>query len=663
VHLPLRARLIVGPLLALAWAIAVTGGVGAHALAVASNPSPGATLASAPSQVTITFGEQPDPKLSSIRVLDANGAAVTSGPTTTVSGKPVELTVPVGSLANGVYTVAWRTVSAVDGHLASGSFAFGVGVTPSAGGATATVSGSSGNATVASIAGRWLLYLGLLLLLGVSFFGLAIAPLARLVWRLVLPVAWLIAAVGTVTVVGLQLADAGVALDQLFGTSFGPNVLERGIPVIAAGLVLLAVESGRLRLGPGLTILAIAATAGLLADVLTSHAAAGNSPALDTAVQALHVLSVGLWLGGLVGLLLTLRGQAGDASARAAGRFSRLATVGIAAVAVTGVVRAVEEVGTLDQLVNSDFGRLVIAKSALLGIIALLGAVNHFRNVRAAGHELRGLRRFGSVELLVAATVLLLSATLVNLAPPAEVSAASGGSGPAAPAAKPVVVAGSDFGTSVRLRLLVGPGTPGFNTFTASVTDYDTGAPVPADKVTLQFADVDRSDIGGSRLDLPRQPDGTFSATGGNLSLAGAWQISALVVNGTNSVTVPLTLVTNPAPAQVDTNAVAGLPTIFTFHLSAGRSVQVYLDPGTPGANEVHATFFDQTGTELPVQTVTMTIGPVGGPQSLLTPRQLEPGHFVADTTLAAGSDTVSIAGPAPNGDELVAQLTVPVAK
>jgi hypothetical protein len=117
-----------------------------------------------------------------------------------------------------------------------------------------------------------------------------------------------------------------------------------------------------------------------------------------------------------------------------------------------------------------------------------------------------------------------------------------------------------------------------------------------------------------------------------------------------------------PSPgATIDVNAVAGLPTIYTVHLSAGRTLQVYLDPGTPGANEVHATFFDATGTELAVPSATLAMGVSGETPAGLAIRRLEAGHFVADTTLVAGTYRVSISGVAPGGDELAAELDIPV--
>ena len=658
--------------LALVAVLLLAGSASAHALPQSSDPAAGANLVTAPTAVTIAFGERPDPKLSTIKVLDTSGNVVSTGPTTAVAVDPLKLTVSVQPLSPGVYTVAWRTVSAVDGHLATGSFAFGIGVAPSPAAAGSTggegATGGDTGPSAGAIAGRWLLFLGLLSLLGAATFGIIVASPSAALYRRLLPLAWLVAAVGSSIVIAVEIADAGAALGEIAGSSIGSGIVLRAVPLLVAGIGVAVTQRRPGRVA--LSTVALGAGGALLADVLLSHAAAGSDP-VDVAVQALHVIAVGLWLGGLAGLLLTIGRTADEHTARAARRFSWLATIGIATVAVTGLLRAISEVGTVDALLTSDFGHLLIAKTALLATLALLGAVNHFRNVPAAGRTVRGLRRVGSVELLVGATVLLLTASLVNLAPPAEVAAATAAPSPSPSGSPvPVVVEGSDFGTSVKVRLAVSPGTAGFDTFTATVTDYDSGAPVTADGVTLRFVLPARSDVGSSRLDLAPTAPGTFAATGSNLSLDGMWQITTLVARGASSVEVPLELTTrasgtavaSPTPS-IDVNAVPGLPTIYTVHLSAGRTVQVYLDPGRPGANEVHATFFDAAGNELPVASVTMALGPKGGPLEPLTPRQLEPGHFVADTTLTAGTYTLSISGPAPTGDLLTTTLDIPVTK
>ena len=657
--------------LALAATLLLGGPAAAHALPQSSDPSPGASLTTPPTAVTITFGERPDTTLSTIRVLDTSGTVVSTGPTTLAGSDPLTLMVALQPLDSGVYTVAWRTVSAVDGHLATGSFAFGVGAAPSPGAAGTTTGEATGTGghgpSVAAVVGRWLLFLGLIGLLGAASFGLIVAGPSAAVYRRLLPAAWAVAALGSVMVIAVEILDSGASPDEILASSLGSGIWLRGLPLLlAGGGVLMA------RRHPGrraLAVVAVGAGLALLADVLLSHAAASANSLVDVTVQALHVLAVGLWLGGLAGLLLTVGRTADERTARMARRYSWLATIGIAIVAVTGLLRAIAEIGSVDALLTTDFGHLVIAKTALLGALALMGAVNHFRNVPAAGRTLGGLRRVGSVELLVGATVLLLSASLVNLAPPVEVAAAAG-----APSASPnpspsvAVVTGNDLGTSVKVRLAISPGTTGINTFTASVTDYDSGAPVAADGVALRFVFPARPDIGGSRLDLAPGPPGVFTAAGANLSLDGAWRITAVVAQGAASVEVPLqftagsagSTAASPTPS-IDVNAVPGLPTIYTVHLTAGRTVQVYLDPGKPGANEVHVTFFDSAGTELPVQSVSMALGPQGGQLAPLQPRMLEPGHFVADVTLASGTYTLSISGPAPGGDQLSTRLDLPV--
>ncbi|HVA84843.1 MAG TPA: CopD family protein, partial [Candidatus Saccharimonadales bacterium] len=605
------------------------------------------------------------PRLSSIKVLDSSGAAQTSGPTAAVAGQPLELRVPLKPLANGVYTVAWQTVSAVDGHLALGSYAFGVGAAPPPAGSGASAQGStSGSSQVSVLAdvGRLVLYVGLVGLLGMAFVALVVSdepPPGSL--RLGV-VAWLLATLGTGTVLGVQFRDAGIDPISALGTSFAGPMVFRLLPLVVSGFALGAGARRPTRLWLGLA--GLAAAGAMLADVITSHAAASGFVLFNVIVQWLHVLAVGIWLGGLVALLLLVvrRGPPTDTIKRAATRFAWSATVGIAVVAVTGVLRAIVEVGTIDQLFSTTFGLLIVGKTALFVALAGLGAMNHFRHVPRADRSTHWLRRVGSTEVAIGLVVLLLSSTLVNLAPPTEVSASQLAG--ATPTNQPLIVQGNDAGTSVLVRLSVSPGAAGFNTFQATVTDYDSHQPITADGVSLRFAIPSRPTVGSSRLDLAPKGNGVYEATGANLSLDGAWLVTVLVARGASSVEVPLQLTTRaPQPQQVDVNVVAGLPTVYTVHLTSGRTVQVYLDPGTAGANEVHSTFFDATGTELPVQSVTMLLGAAGAPLAPLTPRRLEPGHFVADTSLGAGTYTLAVAGPAPNGDQLVAELNVVVSK
>ena len=117
-------------LLAALASLIAPGPAAAHALLRASEPAAGAALGTSPSAVTLTFSEAPDIALTAIKVLDTGGTEHATGPAVAVAGKPQQAAAPIGELADGVYTVSWRTVSAVDGHVSAGSFVFGVGVAP-----------------------------------------------------------------------------------------------------------------------------------------------------------------------------------------------------------------------------------------------------------------------------------------------------------------------------------------------------------------------------------------------------------------------------------------------------------------------------------------------------------------------------------------------------
>ena len=651
-----RLRRVTAAGAALVVAIGLASPAMAHALLASSQPAAGSNLPSAPTEVVLTFTEAPDPKLSSVQVLSSTGTSVTTGPATGVAGSPTKLRVGLKALQPGVYTVAWTTVSSVDGHLARGSFAFGVGATPPSEGGESTEAAGSSPVSPVGVVGRWLLYGGLIVLLGAAFVALVVFPMPPPPTLPLVLCGWVVAMVGSAVVIGVQMVEAGVGVGDVVGTSIGTAVLLRFMPLLVAlPAIVWLLRRGASR--PGLVVVAVAAGAAMLGDVAESHAAASGAVVFNVAVQWVHVAASGTWLGGLVALLLGLRGQPSPETRRIATRFANRATVGIAVVALSGVVRALSEIGPLQNLAFTDFGRLLVAKSALLGVLGGLGFINHFRSVPGAGKSLGLLRRIGSMELIVATSVLVLSATLVNLAPPAQATTTI------QPAPASVTVSGSDFGTTVRMQLSATPGTSGFNVFRATLNDYDTGAPLSGRTVTLRFTLPSRPDLGASQLALKPVANGAYQATGANLSIDGTWRIAAQIGGATGTVEVDLQLATRQPQLKIDVNAVPGLPTIYTVHLAQGRSVQVYIDPGKGGANEVHLTFFDSTNKELPIPTAQLGIGPAGQPLSQPVLRTLEPGHFVADVTLATGTYSVSFSATASDGQTLAAQLQIPIAK
>lgn len=640
--------------LVLALAAALAPAVAAHALLQSSEPAAGSTVGGSPASVTLTFGERPDPRLSSIKVLDSTGRNHATGSVQAVAGQPAALRIAIEPLADGLYTVSWRSLSAVDGHSAAGSFAFGVGVAvPSGGPAAATPAGLAAASPVDAIA-RLLLYVGLVATFGAGIVGWLIVPGRAAHVRRLGVAGWALSSLGAAGVVALQWSATQADLGAILGTSLGRAGLARiGAVVLGGGALAWAARAGTSR-----AFGALVATAGLAmaADVISGHAGAVEPAPLQLAFQWLHVAAVGFWIGGLAALLLALRDASPEERGTGARRFSLLAGFAIAIVAVTGALRAIAEVGTFDALLTTDYGKLVIAKSALIVVLALLGATNHFWSVPAASRTFVRIRRLGTIEVSVAILVLVLSSFLVDLAPPVSSGTA------ATPPAPPLVLNGSDFGTSVRLRLVVSPGTPGTNTFSAAVSDYDTKAPVDATSIALGFHLASQTGVGDSTLDLTRTGAGTFEASGGNLSIDGIYEVTATIQEASGAVEVHLVAPTGIAPQPVDLNASPGVPTISIVHLSNGGTVQVYLDPDTAGRDELHATFFDAAGTELPVASVAMAIVTPAGLGALLQPRQLEPGHYVSTVEVDAGDLAVDVVGPDPtSGAPIHVHLSVTV--
>ena len=140
--------------------------------------------------------------------------------------------------------------------------------------------------------------------------------------------------------------------------------------------------------------------------------------------------------------------------------------------------------------------------------------------------------------------------------------------------------------------------------------------------------------------------------------------MTATVTIGGSAVDVPLLAATTIPQEPVQSLVSAGLPTIYTIQLGAGRTAQVYLDPGGPGQNELHVTFFDPAGGPLPTTSATIVAFPGSGGAAILAPRMLDVGHFVASIDAVAGPLTVDILSPVPaasGGGNLHVHVTIEV--
>ena len=379
-------------------------------------------------------------------------------------------------------------------------------------------------------------------LLGAAVVGVTVVatPSAVSVWAL--NAAWGAMAVGLALTFTDQRATARTSLSQLLQSSTGHKLSTQAA---AVGLTWLAVVWASLR--PGRASLAgvgAGASVAMLTRALSGHAEASSVPWFAVGVQWAHLVAVGAWVGGLVWLLLALgRGDPGRGRGLAR-RFSRVAAVTLAVVAVTGALRALDEVGAWSRLVDTSFGVALLVKIGLFAALVAVGARSRFRHLPKAGTaHAGGLRRTVRAEVVIGAAVLGAAAVLTGLPPSASLAEASKLQRPAG-----VTITGSDYATSVRIRLVVSPGTAGPNRFDATVVDYDSGQPTAAKSFSLRLQLNDRPDVGAATVELTREPDAHWRGSSNALSIDGRWTVTAVVQSEEDAVEVPLELVTARRP-------------------------------------------------------------------------------------------------------------------
>ncbi|MGO4306731.1 copper resistance D family protein [Cupriavidus sp. RAF12] len=186
---------------------------------------------------------------------------------------------------------------------------------------------------------------------------------------------------------GRPLAEVHVVLPQVLSqTHFGRVWLLRPVAL----LVLWSGWSTRARLGSPMITAAMLAAACMIAASrsLSGHAADWGDITLPELMDWSHLLAASLWGGSLIGLTLTgfhsltvaadERRQFVAAMAR---RWSALAGVALAVVALTGIYNAWLELQHFEALWQTAYGRILLLKLSLVLIIVVLGASNRYLGI------------------------------------------------------------------------------------------------------------------------------------------------------------------------------------------------------------------------------------------------------------------------------------------
>jgi copper transport protein len=398
-----------------------------HAVLLRSDPPNGSVLQAAPTVVRLWFSEPVQVVGQSIVIIDPSGKRVERG-NPHVNG--AELSIGVNAARTGTYQVTWQVISQ-DTDPAQGSLTFSVGketaVSP---GSTAEVSAPG---FALQVVARWLHFVGFALSFGIlAFLLLVLRPLALEQQETIKRRLWWCINLG---LLALFLAEPFALLAQmvsLSGQFFDPNLLGdllastfgRALAQRLGAAILLWVLIGPARQGSKLSLAAalILGVALAFVDSFASHALTSRASWLEArtlaldipalVIWAVHIVAMGLWVGGLVALLSVWRYTELNRKRDAlVSRFGRVATLSLAWLVASGAVMSLLHLSQLSDLLTTSYGRTLTLKILLLPVIlllALLGARTYHH------HQLR----WWALEVIVLAGILILAGILVSLPPP-----------------------------------------------------------------------------------------------------------------------------------------------------------------------------------------------------------------------------------------------------
>ena len=223
------------------------------------------------------------------------------------------------------------------------------------------------------------------------------------------------------------------AISDIFGTSpvraLDARILRSYLTQLTGGRValfqitsalLITLLTTRLRRSIGGLFLLLAAVISVAAPALAGHSGLSTNHELAGSSLALHIVAISLWVGGLLSLTFVV-GIKSPNFASIVSRFSGLALVCYIAVILSGAANAWVRLRSFENLVNSNFGRIVLVKVVLAIGLAYLGWLTRTRAL-ALIREGRNsyFYRIAAVEVAIMSATVGIAVTLsrTNFPPP-----------------------------------------------------------------------------------------------------------------------------------------------------------------------------------------------------------------------------------------------------
>ncbi len=519
----------------------------AHGYIVRAIPEDRTTLQYSPARLQYWFSEGLEPEFSTVTLRDQTGAVIAEGGVDPENTSLLQLQVP-GTLPDGAYVVDLRPAFASDGHVVAETRVFFVGE---------EVGGVAGSQSGYEVIPLEVLWRTLLLASNLLLFGTAV------LYRHVLLPAWgnpqhaagwlpprvmhrlnrifgaalAVAFAGNIIAILQQsMAFFNTSIDQVvaqglwqvvrIGSRFGDVWTARMLLLALAGVLFgLSVRWREERPATVRSFWSVNVWVGALlvgAFSIASHAAGSLiMPWVAVFVDWAHMLSVGMWAGGLVALALVLpaalRPYSGEARRQALlsvlRRFSWLVAYALAVVVTTGIYSALNWLYQPSDLVQTGWGMSLLVKLALVASVLVLGLM-HYLSANSERFQVWSARLERAVNLLLtlrleALLVLLVLVSVAYLSASAVPEPVSLTESVAAPRADQVV-------DDLTVHVTISPGGPGVNTYDVVLE------PDIATEVRMQVIDP-AQDWRGDWQEVPPAGPGLYVTAGDEIDQEGRW--------------------------------------------------------------------------------------------------------------------------------------------
>src|SRR5919108_3372684 len=383
----------------------------AHPAYVKSTPPAFQTVAAPPPEVNVFFTEPIELKYSKISVIGPDGNRVDNNDPHNVGGDTASLGVSLKpGVPDGTYTVSTSVLSAVDGHLLDNAFTFGVGLGTKLGGSASEQQQQQAQAllSIPAVASRYPGMVGLVMIVGGAFATLWLwKPIARVPWlsdsiaqkKVVIDKAMvkfiiigviLVLASGAAMIL-VQAISIGGSIPDAVATKFGNVWLSRMLQSAILAAIAFSVYRRIVRknVSPGRSetvAILILGLAILVTNSLIAHAAA-TSQISAIVLDFFHNSAAAIWIGGLIllGFVAAPRIlEIADEKVKATTisllipRFSIIVVTILGVIAITGPLLLYSIESDLSLILASLYGKFLIIKLSLAGVMLGMGAYSQF---------------------------------------------------------------------------------------------------------------------------------------------------------------------------------------------------------------------------------------------------------------------------------------------